>query len=319
MSSTAENPLPRRALVVDANPVGRDSAAALLKLDGFDVAIAADGAQALTMFARDWYPLVITDRKVPMIDGIEFASRLRVIALAPVYVIMVTDSTDVRDHELGYCAGVDQYLMQQNFPGELVPKVHAGMTALRRRQSSRTGRAGEPATVDLENGAHTARHLVGRLRAEIVHSSRSRGLLQILSIGIDTDDDRVAREQIGATISNALVAAVHDAIRPKLDWVARLPAPAHTCRLAVVMPESGPMDAANAEQRIRNAFAHWNTESANSAVRLSVGIASLSRGEMPPTALELLGQAERARRGKDNARTGIFFVQRMQSDSQHAA
>ena len=175
--SSPEHSLPRRVLIVDGDPITRESTTALLKLEGFDIAAAADGAHALTMFARDWYPLVITARNIPMLDGIEFASRLRVIALAPVYVIMLTGSTDVRDHELGYCAGVDQYLMQQSYPGELLPKVQAGLTALRRRQSSRARRADEPATVDLENGAHTARHLVGRLRAEIVHSARTRGLL----------------------------------------------------------------------------------------------------------------------------------------------
>jgi len=317
MSTSADRSIPRRALIVDGDDAARESTAAVLKLEGFEVAAAADGAQALTMFARDWYPLVITNRNIPMLDGIEFASRLRVIALAPVYVIMLTGSSDVRDHELGYCAGVDQYLMQQNFPGELLPKVQAGLVALRRRQSSRTGRADEPATVDLENGAHTARHLVGRLRAEIVHSARTRGVLQILSIGIDTDDALVfARQNIGTSVSNALLAVVHDAIRPKLDWVARLPAPQHTCRLAVVMPESGITDSATIEQRIRNAFAHWNSESERSEIRLSVGLAALSRGQMPPTALELLGQAERARRGKDNGRTGIFAVQR---DAQNAA
>lgn len=311
MNTAPDNTLPRRALVIDNDPATRESSAALLKLQGFAVTTACDGAEALTVFARDWYPLVLLSRDIPTLDGIELASRLRVIALAPVYVIMLTGSNDARDHELGYCAGVDQYLLLQNFPGELSAKAEAGMVALRRRRSSRTGRLDEPATVDLENGAHTARHLVGRLRAEIAQSARVRGLLQILSVGLDTDDDLAfARQNLGTSASTALLQAVHDAIRPKLDWVARLPAPAHTCRLAVVMPESTPIDGPAVEQRIRNAFVHWNTESAFSEVRLSCGLASISRSDMPPTALEFLGQAERNRRGKDNARTGIFHVQR---------
>jgi DNA-binding response OmpR family regulator len=311
MTTASENPLPRRALVIDNDPATRESTAALLKLQGFTITTASDGAEALTVFARDWYPLVITSRSIPTLDGIEIASRLRVIALAPVYVIMLTGNADARDHELGYCAGVDQYLLMQNYPGELVGKAEAGMVALRRRRSSKTGRIDEPATVDLENGAHTARHLVGRLRAEIAQSARTRGMLQILSVGLDTDNDaEFTRQNLGTSASNALLQAVHDAIRPKMDWVARLPAPAHTCRLAVVMPESSSIDGPAVEQRIRNAFVHWNTESAMSDVRLSCGLAVIVRGEIPPTALEFLGQAERNRRGKDNSRTGIFHVQR---------
>ncbi|HEY6640973.1 response regulator [Povalibacter sp.] len=311
MKSASENSLPRRALIVDNDPATLESTAALLKLQGFAVTTASDGAEALTVFARDWYPLVIVSRNIPTLDGIEIASRLRVIALAPVYVIMLTGSTDARDHELGYCAGVDQYLLMQNYPGELVGKAEAGLVAVRRRRSSRTDPTDELAIVDLENGAHTARHLVGRLHAEIAQSARSRGILQILSVELHTDDDQMfARLNLGTSTSNALLQAVHDAIRPKLDWVARLPAPAHTCRIAVVMPESSPVDAPAVEQRIRNAFVHWNTESALSDVRLSCGLATLARNETPPTALDFLGQAERNRRGKDNARTGIFHVQR---------
>ena len=307
MTSAPDNALPRRALVIDNDPATRESTAALLKLEGFAVTTATDGAEALTVFARDWYPLVITSRSVPMLDGIEIASRLRVIALAPVYIIMLTGSSDARDHELGYCAGIDQYLLLQNYPADLVPKAEAGMVALRRRRSSKVGRVDEPATVDLENGAHTARHLVGRLRAEIAQSARTRGLLQVLSVGLDTDDDLLfARQNLGTSASTALLSAVHGSIRAKRDWVARLPAPAHTCRLAVIMPESSVTDAAVAEQGIRNAFVHWNT----GTVRLTCGLASISRNDMPPTALEFLGQAERARRGKDTARTGIYAVQR---------
>ncbi|MFL6550959.1 MAG: PleD family two-component system response regulator [Povalibacter sp.] len=313
--------MPRRALIVSADVVALESTAALMKLDGFDVAEAADAVHALTIFARDWYPLVITDRSVPLIDGIEFVSRLRVIALAPIYVIMLTDSNDVRDHELGYCSGVDQYLMRRNHPTDLRPKVHAGLIALRRRQSVRTGQADGPAIVDLETGAHTARHLVGRLHAEIAHSARSGGALQILSIAVETHDERVlSRKNMAGTVSEKLLTAVCAEIRPRVDWVARLPAPAHTCRLALVMPESEYVDAAAVEQRIRNAFAHWNTQSEHSELRLSAGLAMLTHGPELPTALGLLGQAERSRRGRDTSMTGIYHVQReINAEAQNAA
>ena len=321
MPAATQNSLPRRALVVDGDTVSRESTAALLKLEGFDVAEAADAIHALTIFARDWYPLVITHRSIPTIDGIEFVSRLRVIALAPIYVIMLTDRHDVRDHELGYCGGVDQYLLAHNHPTDLRPKVRAGLLALQRRQASRTARGDAPAIVDLETGAHTARHLVGRLHAEIVHSIRSHSVLQILSIAVDTSDERVlARKNLEGTVCDMLMRAVHDAIRARIDWVARLPAPAHTVRFAIVMPESSHIDAAAVEQRVRNAFAHWNTESEDSELRLSAGVALVARDQEPPTALELLGQAERSRRGRDSGRTGIYHVQRdLMSEAQNAA
>lgn len=300
MSATPDFSPPRRVLIVDADPVMRESATALLKLQGFEVAAAADGIEALTMFAREWFPVVVTDSAVAPVDGIEFVARLRILSLAPVYIIMLTETSDVRVHEQGYCMGVDQYLMRPNCLSELVGRVQAGINAIRRRQSSRTGRAHEPATVDLENGAHTARHLVGRLRAEIVQAERSRKTLQILSIGLDAADPAAFQQHsVSGTISDTLLAAAHEAMRPKLDWVVRLPAPPNTCRLVVVMPESGASEASAMEQTIRNAFVHWGLSSAASGLRLSTGLASFAGEDNAPAALELLGHAERSRRMND--------------------
>lgn len=298
MSASPDFSPPRRVLIVDADVGMRESAAALLKLQGFEVAAAVDGVEALTMFAREWFPVVIADSSIPAVDGIEFIARLRILSLAPVYIIMLTESSEVRFQEHGYCMGVDQYLMRQNALGEVVGRVQAGVTAIRRRQSSKTGRAHEPATVDLENGAHTARHLVGRLRAEIVQAGRTRKTMQLLSVGLDAAD-AAAFHQHNA-ISDTLLGAAHDAVRPKLDWVVRLPAPANTCRLVVVMPESGPVEASAMEQTIRNAFVHWGLSSAASGIRLSTGLAAFAGEDNEPAALELLGQAERSRRTNDS-------------------
>ena len=301
MSAPPDFSPPRRALIVEADQVLRESGAALLKQQGFEVAVAADGVEALTMFAREWFPVVITDSAVPAVDSIEFVARLCILSMAPVYIIMLTDITDVRVHEQGYCMGVDQYLMRQNCLSELAGRVLAGVTAIRRRQSSRSGRAHEPATVDLENGAHTARHLVGRLRAEIVQAGRSKTTLQILSIGLDAADPAAFHQHAtSGTISDTLLAAAHEAMRPKLDWVVRLPAPTNTCRLVVVMPESGPNEASAMEQTIRNAFVHWGLSSTANGLRLSLGLANFAGEDNAPAALELLGQAERSRRSGDS-------------------
>ena len=302
MSVAPDFSLPRRALIVDPDPAVRETAAALLKQHDFEVVTAADGAEALTTFAREWYPVVITASGIPQLDGIEFVSKLRIISLAPVYVIMLTETSDMREHEIGYCMGVDQYLLRPSLKTDLATRVQAGIVAIRRRQSSRTGRAHEPATVDLENGAHTARHLVGRLRAEIVQAARATGTLQLLSIGLDASDPAgFTQHSIEGTVSDVLLSAVHGAVRPKLDWVERLPAPAKSCRLVVIMPESGPNEAAHVEQAVRNAFVEWGLGTKVSGVKLSTGLVALARDASVPTALELLGQAERNRRASNAA------------------
>jgi DNA-binding response OmpR family regulator len=286
-----EHVLPRRVLVVDDDELARDTVAMLLRAANFEVVSARDGVQALSMASRQWFPVVVTDRNMPGLDGLEFTSRLRALATAPTYVIMLTASNDARDYERGYCAGVDQYLSKQGYEKELVLKVTSGVSAIRRRRASVTMRGDGPVTVDLEGGSHTARHLVGRLCAEM--ATANQGPLHVLSVAVETSSD-------GATqpASEALFRAAASAARPKLDWIARLPAGRRAGRLAVVMPQSSPSDVAGVAQATRNAFVQG--ERLGKEVKLSTGSAQFTP-ERAMTALELLGESERNRRGADAA------------------
>jgi hypothetical protein len=63
------------------------------------------------------------------------------------------------------------------------------------------------------------------------------------------------------------------------------------------MPESDATQIAAIEQSIRNAFVLSGDEVASRGIRLSMGTAELSMTAEQPTALGLLGDAERQRRG----------------------
>jgi DNA-binding response OmpR family regulator len=298
MAGPTDN-LPRRVLIVDDDELVRETVSTLLKAANFEGATAVDGAEALAMFGREWFPLVITDRAMPVIDGLQFVARVRALAINPVYVIMLTVSADVREHEEGYCAGVDLYLTKQGYEKELATRVVAGLGAIRRRRATRADGSESVVTVDLEAGAHTARHLVGRLHSEIATAVRTRQPLNLLSVRIEPDD--AARQHIGAASSAALLQAVHSAVREKLDWVARLPAGGNGYRLAIVMPNSQAADVARVEQGIRNTLATSGDESALRGVKVTIGAAGLAQTDPPPTALELLGQSDRNRKEKDGA------------------
>lgn len=67
----------RRILVVDDDPEARASLAMLLELDGFEVACAADGRQALARAAEFAPALILLDLGLPELGGEEVARRLR--------------------------------------------------------------------------------------------------------------------------------------------------------------------------------------------------------------------------------------------------
>jgi DNA-binding response OmpR family regulator len=127
-----------RALVVDDEPALVRVVAAYLEREGFDVATASDGTQALRI-ARERQPdVVVLDVMMPGIDGIEVCRRLRTFSDA--YVIMLTARAEEIDTLVGLSVGADDYLTKPFSTRVLVARIR---TLLRR---PRTG-AGSPDVV----------------------------------------------------------------------------------------------------------------------------------------------------------------------------
>jgi CheY-like chemotaxis protein len=87
-------PRPRpRILVVEDEPGTRQALEMLLDLEGYAVAVAANGRQGLDALAGSDFDLVITDHMMPLMDGLTFLSQVRKDArLQGLPVIMVSAS-----------------------------------------------------------------------------------------------------------------------------------------------------------------------------------------------------------------------------------
>jgi DNA-binding response OmpR family regulator len=124
-------------LVVEDEPRIAAIAADYLRHAGYQVAVAADGAQALEA-ARTVRPdLVVLDLGLPGIDGLEVTRTLRSGSTVPI--IMVTARVEEADRLLGLETGADDYLTKPFSPRELVARVKA---VLRRTASSGREAAG---------------------------------------------------------------------------------------------------------------------------------------------------------------------------------
>jgi DNA-binding response OmpR family regulator len=117
-----------RVLVIDDELTMREFLEMGLGYEGFDVRTAADGLDGLEL-AHAWGPdLVILDRMLPGLDGLEVCRRLR--AGGEVGVLMLTARGDVDDRVEGLEAGADDYLPKPFTFKELLARVRA---VLRRR------------------------------------------------------------------------------------------------------------------------------------------------------------------------------------------
>jgi two-component system, OmpR family, response regulator RegX3 len=110
-------------LVVDDEESYRQALASGLSLEGFAVALAADGHEALRLFHRIHPDLVLLDVMLPDQSGVELCQRMR--ALAPVPIIMVTARDSEVDVVLGLELGASDYVPKPFRLRELVARMRA--------------------------------------------------------------------------------------------------------------------------------------------------------------------------------------------------
>jgi len=123
-----------RILVVDDEPAVRLALERALRLEGYDVELAADGAEALHRLALGVPDAVVLDLLMPNVDGLEVCRRLRE-ADDRTPVLMLTARDSVGDRVAGLDAGADDYLVKPFALEEL----HARLRALLRRATGTGG------------------------------------------------------------------------------------------------------------------------------------------------------------------------------------
>jgi DNA-binding NarL/FixJ family response regulator len=115
----------KRLLVVDDEPNLLRAVDACLKAEGFEVTTARSGTQALMRLAQAVPDLIVSDIRMPGMDGYSLARRLREssrTALVPIVFLTAKDQTT--DRIEGFRAGVDAYLTKPFEPDELVAVIN---------------------------------------------------------------------------------------------------------------------------------------------------------------------------------------------------
>ena len=113
-----------RVLVVDDDEDIRVSLRRALALEGFDAVLAPDAESALELLKREEFDVVVLDRGLPGIDGLEACRRIRAAGI-DVGVMMLTALGAVHDRVDGLDAGADDYVVKPFDIDELLARVRA--------------------------------------------------------------------------------------------------------------------------------------------------------------------------------------------------
>lgn len=150
---------PKRVLVVDDEPRYLRLLEANLVTEGYDVVKASNGKDALDIFSRQKFDLVILDIMMPGIDGFTVCERIR--AYSDVPIIMVTARGEEADRVRGLDLGADDYIVKPFSATELLARARA---VLRRAKSNNE-----------ENGLLPQQFQHGDLRIDFARAEVWRG------------------------------------------------------------------------------------------------------------------------------------------------
>jgi CheY-like chemotaxis protein len=116
----------RKVLVVDDDPVVGESFNRVLSGKGYAVITAENGEEALAKLESEQYDVVFTDLRMPGMDGLEVAERVK--AKQPwTPVVIVTGYGSHTSEERAYAAGVSEPRRPPKVPHLWPPKLlHPG-------------------------------------------------------------------------------------------------------------------------------------------------------------------------------------------------
>jgi two-component system response regulator RegX3 len=160
-------------LVVEDEESWSEALAYMLRKEGFEVAVAATGPQALSEFDRTGGDLVLLDLMLPQMSGLEVCRQLR--SRSDVPIIMVSARDSEIDKVVGLEIGADDYVTKPYSLRELLARIRA---VLRRRGGDAAAEpsilTAGPVCMDID------RHVVTVDGAEILLTLKEFQLLELL-------------------------------------------------------------------------------------------------------------------------------------------
>jgi DNA-binding response OmpR family regulator len=277
----AAHDLTTKILVVDDDELELALMADRLTGVGLQVVTANNGIEALEILDREWFPVVLTDWRMPVMDGMELIESLRKKGGEEIYIIMLSAQSSAADVERGYFNGVDDYLSKKSPDAELLARIEAAFNAVILRRSLKQVRVALAAALQVNSemlGSEGQRATIMRLQAEMARAKRYHRLLSMIVVRGRTQPAAGQAEAapIDENLWGLLIERLGVAIRIQVDWVGVLDIVDGVSSLAIVLPETGADCVAVVEHRILVNLLRVVAEAPASEARLQFEIGAIS-------------------------------------------
>jgi two-component system, OmpR family, response regulator RegX3 len=112
-----------KILIVEDESSFSEALSFLLGKEGYEVAVAATGADAIKQFNENGADLILLDLMIPEISGVEVCKTIRTTSQVPI--IMLTAKDSEIDKVVGLELGADDYVTKPYSSRELIARIKA--------------------------------------------------------------------------------------------------------------------------------------------------------------------------------------------------
>lgn len=287
-----------RVLVADDSAFVRSLLVDYLSRGNYEIATAADGAQALQIIQSEGIQLVVTDWVMPKMDGLELCRAIRSLeSLEFAFVIILTANAKHAQLLEAFDAGADDFLTKPVDSEELLARLYVGerivrLERTRREQNLALHKANAEmavlnqqleimATTDELTGLTNRRCALEKLAAAWTQASRYRHPLSC--IALDIDFFKKFNDTYGHAVGDLVLRETAQVLRRNArsaDTVCRIGGE----EFVVLCPHCDLQDVERGAQRLREAVqAHAiDCQGKPLSITVSVGIAQMQADMLGP-------------------------------------
>jgi diguanylate cyclase (GGDEF)-like protein len=293
--------------IVDDDAAIRRLVRLFLRREGFDTIECTTGEEARAMLANEPWDLVILDRKLPDMDGVDLAQELRTRAdFRTRYIIMLTGEAEQEDKVKGLTLGADDYITKPFQYPELLARIRAGkrIVDLQKELLETNKRLELLSITDGLTKLHNHRYFQDELARAFEESQRYQRPLSLAMI--DIDFFKKFNDTYGHAVGDDVLKRAAELYRSSVrstDLVARYGGE----EFAVMMPETALEDGITFAEKIRHMIetTPLETQQGPLNVTVSLGVASVPHSRIR-SAKELIVAADKALyRAKRNGRNQV--------------
>ena len=274
-------------LIAEDNAVSRKLLERVLQQAGYEVVSAKNGLEALEIFKKRFFPIILTDWGMPEMDGLELCRAIRKRkSEGYVFIFLVTARDSKDDIIVGLEAGADDYLTKPFDRAELIARLKTAIRVLKLEKSLKDAyeKIRLLSITDKLTSCYNRTYMDEYLAKEIARAKRyGRPLSLIMS---DIDHFKRVNDTWGHQAGDFVLKTFAEILKNGLRTKIRLDCKIWWRRISNVLPETPFENAMLSAERLRQSVEEKIISFAGNAIPLtaSFGVS----GFMPTAAHENL-------------------------------